>query len=71
MGNLEDRLYSVKYHKPEGNIVAAHERLRVFAAEIVTFLDENVPLGREQALAFTKMEEMLMWAHKAIALSKQ
>lgn len=66
--NLEDRLESVKYHKPGKDASAAHERLRAFATGVVQFINENVPEGREQAIVYTKMEEMLMWAHKAVAL---
>jgi hypothetical protein len=66
---LEQRLNSVKYHKPEGDAVAAHERLRAWAAGAVQFMEENVPNCREKSIVHTKLEETLMWAHKAIALN--
>lgn len=65
-----DRIASVSYHPADTpDKAAAHERLRAFARGAITFIDENVPPGREKAIAFTKFEECMMWAHKSVALA--
>lgn len=45
----------------------AHGTVRHACADLAHFLNENVPAGREQALAITKLEEVMFWANAAIA----
>lgn len=44
-----------------------HQRVREGCKELARFLAANVPAGRERSLAFTKLEECMMWANKGIA----
>lgn len=47
-----------------------HASVRVHCADLAHFIDENVPDGREKALAITKLEEVMFWANAAIARNK-
>lgn len=47
--------------------VAAHNQTRVICGQVATLLDALVPDGREKALAFTHLEEVMMWSNAAIA----
>lgn len=55
------------YHKPEENKIGKFETIREQAKELAYLINEYVPTGREQALALTKLEEMVMWANAGIA----
>ncbi len=58
---------SFKYHSPKDDqperYVYLRERARFLGMDIL----HMVPLGREQSLAITKLEEAIMWANKGIA----
>lgn len=45
----------------------AHAALREAIEKAASFVDYEVPVGREQALALTKLEEAMFWANAAIA----
>lgn len=56
------------YHPPQANVtVLAHETIRSAAAYFAGIVAEVVPPGREQALAFTAIEEAMMWGNAGIA----
>lgn len=42
------------------------EDMRALAIDYGKFLNDNLPVGRAQAVALTKLEESVMWAAKAI-----
>ncbi|MBM4525191.1 hypothetical protein GS462_11290 [Rhodococcus hoagii] len=44
-----------------------HQRVREACKALAGFLADNVPAGRERSLAFTKLEETMMWANKGVA----
>ncbi|MDG3012450.1 hypothetical protein G4X40_20120 [Rhodococcus sp. D2-41] len=46
---------------------AAHESIREGCKALALFLEAKVPVGREKALALTKVEEAMYWANAAIA----
>ncbi len=47
--------------------VDAHERVRAIARHAAEELAEILPAGREAALAFTALEDTMMWANAAVA----
>ncbi|EHB47647.1 hypothetical protein MycrhDRAFT_5773 [Mycolicibacterium rhodesiae JS60] len=48
----------------------AHQNVRTEIGSAAMFLDQNLPNGREKALAITKLEEAMFWANAAIARTK-
>lgn len=44
-----------------------HQRVREACKALAEFIAANVPAGRERSLAFTKLEETMMWANKGVA----
>lgn len=55
------------YHAPDSDKVKAHEFVRGLCRTMASELDEELPEGREKALALTHLEEVMMWANAAIA----
>lgn len=56
------------YHPPSaGGIVEAHEAVRAAARTFAEIVNANTVPGREQSLAFTAIEEAMMWGNAAIA----
>lgn len=44
-----------------------HTSVRQHCLALASFINGNVPEGREKALAITHLEETMMWANAAIA----
>jgi len=44
----------------------AHDRIKRCAAELELAMNESVLIGRELALAMTKLEESVMWVIKGL-----
>ena len=55
------------YHKPIGNQQSKYESIRSKSKELAYLILKECPDGREKALAFTKLEEFVMWANASIA----
>ncbi len=55
------------YHAPSGAKVRCHELTRAKFKEMALVINDLVPDGREKALAFTALEEALMWSNAGIA----
>lgn len=55
------------YHAPKEGQPAKYEKLRIEFFHLASFIDQTVPIGREKALALTKLEEALMHANSGIA----
>lgn len=55
------------YHAPKPGQPEKYEALRATAKELAYLIEKLTPPSREQALALTKLEEAVMWAHAAIA----
>jgi hypothetical protein len=55
------------HHPPTGNKVAVHENVRSVYRQLAHDIAEALPDSREKSLAFTALEESLMWANAAIA----
>lgn len=71
---LNEVINSLQYHKldmedPEGQSAAdSFDDLRMAAIDFARMIEANCPDGREKSLAFTHLEETLMWAIKSIAI---
>lgn len=55
------------YHSPKGDQAERYERLRDDAKQLAYLIKELCPDSRERSLAFTKLEEAVMWANASIA----
>ena len=55
------------YHAPKPGQMETYQDIRTLAKELALEIDEVVPEGREKSLAFTKLEEVVMWANAGIA----
>jgi hypothetical protein len=55
------------YHAPDEFKIQRHTRIRSDAYKLALQIVENCPESREQSLALTKLEEVVMWANAAIA----
>lgn len=58
------------YHAPSADMPPKFEKLRNKAKELAFLINELVPNGREQSLAQTKLQEVIMWANAGIAIPK-
>lgn len=55
------------HHPPNGDKVAIHEAVRAMHRKMAEHLDRILPESREKSLAFTSLEESLMWSNACIA----
>ena len=55
-----------KYHAPNKRNVGQHKMIRDAGKTYAKIIFHNVPEGREQSLAITKLEEVVMWATAGI-----
>lgn len=55
------------YHKPTEDKASKYPIIRDKAKELAYIIKELVPNGREQSLALTKLEEVVMWANAGIS----
>ena len=58
------------YHTPKMDMIKKFEMLRNKAKELGLLINELVPAGREQSLAQTKLQEVIMWANAGIVIPK-
>lgn len=55
------------YHTPKGNQPLRYTEIREKGKEFANLIMADCPDSRERSLAFTKLEEAVMWANAAIA----
>lgn len=55
------------YHAPKESQPERYERIRYKAKMLAAYINEYCPDSREKSLAFTKIDEAVMWANAAIA----
>lgn len=55
------------YHEPKPGQVERYKAIRDKGKELAELLDSECPDSREKSLAFTKLEESVMWANASIA----
>ena len=56
------------YHSPKPNQTPRYEAIRSQARVLAHFIAQNTPPSREQSLALTKLQEVVMFANAAIAI---
>ncbi len=61
-----DLFHRFTYHPPSPAAIHALREIRAMALEFADQMVREVPSGREQALALTKLEEVVMWANAGI-----
>lgn len=59
---------ALSYHPPTPSRAELHEHLRTAAKLLAGFYDAHLPPSREASLAFTAVQESLMWANAALAI---
>lgn len=59
---------ALSYHPLTGNRGEVHEQLRVSAKYFAATIDNLCPKSRESSLAFTALQEALMWVNAAVAI---
>lgn len=73
MGNVVDIKATEKieraftYHPPKGDQAERYTAIRENAKAFAFAIAELTPYSREQSLAFTALEEAVMWANASIA----
>lgn len=65
--NIEKIENNFRYHPPKTNQPERYEAIRDHAKIFALLVDELCPDSREKSLAFTKLEEAVMWANASIA----
>lgn len=55
------------YHKPDAAKADRHSNVRGVLLETASYLNQNLPAGREASIAVGKLEEAMFWANAAIA----
>jgi hypothetical protein len=63
-GEIEKRF---TYHPPKGDQAERYQLIRAKAKELADLVAQACPDSREKSLAFTKLEESVMWANASIA----
>jgi hypothetical protein len=59
------------YHPPITGQQERYETIRNKAKELAYLIADMTPASREQAVAFTKIEESVFWANAAIARNEK
>jgi hypothetical protein len=69
MSKIEEVYNSLEYHSAKSDESRTKfESLRRAAKEFAEAINANTPESREQSLAYTHLEETLMWAVKSVAI---
>ena len=55
------------YHAPKQGQEERYKLIRSKAHELADLISSSCPPSRERSLAFTKLEESVMWANASIA----
>jgi len=55
------------YHPADADRATLHQSVREAARRMAVTISQDVPEGRERALALTKVEEAMFWANAGIA----
>lgn len=63
----DDSIHRLGYHKVTDETLPMHAQVRRHMMWLDSWIQENVPPGREQACARTALQESSMWCNAAIA----
>lgn len=58
------------YHAPKPGQAERYESVRTKCKELAEHIAATCPNSREKALAFTHLQEVVMWANAAIAINE-
>lgn len=64
---MMDLAKNFTYHAPKPGQPERYEIIRNKAYELAAYVDGACPDSREKSIAFTKLEEAVMWANASIA----
>ena len=64
---LDDLKQRFTYHPPFGNQTTRYQYIRDLAFQLADVINMSCPESREKSLAFTKLDEVVMWANASIA----
>lgn len=64
-----DRVFT--YHRPGPTQQQRYVELREKAKELAHLIHADCPESREKSLAFTSLQQTVMWANAAIAINEQ
>ncbi len=56
---------------PQGDQASRYEQLREYGKAFAYVIERLTPQSREQSLALTKLQEVVMFANSAIAINEQ
>lgn len=59
-----------KYHPPKADQPARYVLLREKAKELAELIEQSCPESREKSLAFTSLQQTIMWANASIAINE-
>lgn len=59
------------YHKPFGSQPDRYVALRAKGRELALLINTVCPDSREKSLAFTSLQQTLMWANASIAINEE
>ena len=65
--NLSELRLRFDYHAPDEEKKILHEHIRTKCLELAVFLQDNLLECRENSLAITHLEDVMMWANAAVA----
>jgi hypothetical protein len=60
-----------RYHSPKDDQPDRYRAIRSSAKEFAELINETCPESREKALAFTNLEQAMMWANASIARNEK
>jgi hypothetical protein len=58
------------YHAPKGDQTSRYETLRINAKGLAILIQTACPDSREKSLAFTHLQQAIMWANASIAINE-
>lgn len=58
------------YHAPKDTQPTRYAQIREKAKELAVLLEASCPESREKALAFTNLQQAVMWANASIAINE-
>ena len=67
MADAKDLENRFSYHAPKPGQPETYQRIREVAHDLARVVNEKCPESREKSLAFTHIENAVMWANAAIA----
>lgn len=70
-GHATDLRDQYKHHPVTTEMALAMNDIREAADHLHTVIEANVPQCRARSLAFTGLEEVLMWANKGVILGEK